>query len=254
MTTPIDDRLRQLIALGREHYRANEYDKAEGYLSRAVKQHQGFADVYNMLGVIYHSNNRFAEAEEAFEQALRINPNYTEAALNLSVTYNDRGKYQQAREVYAVALQSSYQAPRSLDPFARGKIANMHAELGAVYAGVGLYHESVREFLKALDLCPSFIDIRTRLGHVYRDMGSHDAAIVAYEDVKREKPDYLPARVALGVTLFSIGRKAEAVREWEAVLSIDANEKQAAAYLRMVEDNAGPQPGSALRDPGEQDQ
>jgi tetratricopeptide (TPR) repeat protein len=242
----MDERLRQLIALGREHYKAGEYDKAEQYLSQVVQEHRGFADIFNMLGVIYHDQGRFAEAEESFEGALRINPSYTEAALNLSVTYNDRGKYAQAREVYAQALSNTNRSQRHLDPFAKGKIANMHAELGAVYAGMAMYEEAVREFEKALELCPDFVDIRTKLGHVLRDMGRPQAAIREYERVKRSKPGYIPARVALGVTLYSIGRRPEAIAEWERVLEIDPTDRSSAAYLRMVKDDHAPAPGSAL--------
>jgi tetratricopeptide (TPR) repeat protein len=84
-----------------------------------------------MLGVVYHAQGRFQDAEGAFETALRLNPRYTEAALNLSVTYNDRGKYDLAREVYRRAVTASASQPGSLDQFARGKLADMHADLGA---------------------------------------------------------------------------------------------------------------------------
>src|SRR5687768_11085989 len=185
----MDDRLRQLIALGRDHYQAGEYDKAEQYLAQVVQENRGFADIFNMLGVIYHDQGRFADAEEAFESALKINPSYTEAALNLSVTYNDRGKYHKAREVYASAMSQGGTAS-TLDPFARGKIANMHADLGLVYADMGLHDDAVRELRRALELCPSFIDIRTRLGNVMRDMGDTEAALGEYSQVKTLKPDY----------------------------------------------------------------
>src|SRR5690349_8213635 len=153
------DRLEQLITLGREHYQAGEYDKAEKYLGEVVEIRPTFPDVFNMLGVIYHAHGRFQEAEEAFENALRINPNYTEAALNLSVTYNDRGKYDKAREVYSRVMSNSVDQPKGIDPFARGKIANMHADLGEVYAGLGMHDEAVREYSKSLDLCPDFCDL-----------------------------------------------------------------------------------------------
>ena len=245
----MDDRLRQLIALGRDHYEAGEYEKAEQFLGQVVQEHRGFADIFNMLGVIYHDQGRFADAEEAFESALRINPKYTEAALNLSVTYNDRGKYHKAREVYAAAMSASHQQPSSLDPFARGKIANMHADLGVVYADMGLHLDAVRELRRALDLCPSFIDIRTRLGNVYRDMGDAEAALAEYEQVKQMKPDYVPARLALGVTLYSLGRRDDAIAEWESILEVDPAEWRASAYLRMVRDQEhAPAPGSALDD------
>ncbi|HWM84419.1 MAG TPA: tetratricopeptide repeat protein [Kofleriaceae bacterium] len=236
----MDDRLRQLIALGRDHYNAGEYEKAEQYLSQVVKDNRGYADIFNMLGVIFHDQGRFAEAEDAFENALRINPSYTEAALNLSVTYNDRGKYHKAREVYASAMSHSYQTPSSMDPFARGKIANMHADLGVAYADMGLHMDAVRELKRALELCPNFIDIRTRLGNVYRDMGDPEAALGEYTQVKTTKPEYLPARLALGVTLYSLGRREDAIAEWEAILEHEPSDRRAHAYLRMVRNPGRP--------------
>ena len=240
------ERLEQLITLGREHYQAGEYEKAEKYLAEVVEIRPTFPDVFNMLGVIYHAHGRFQEAEEAFENALRINPNYTEAALNLSVTYNDRGKYDKAREIYSRVMSTSYDQPRSLDPFARGKLANMHADVGAAYAGLGMHDEAVREYSKALDLCPDFVDLRVRLGNVYRDMGMHNAAAAEFEHAKRLKPDYLPARINLGVVLFSLGRRDEAIAEWNAVLAEDPQNQKALLYLRMVKEENAPRPGSAL--------
>ena len=241
----MDDRLRQLIALGRDHYTAGEYDKAEPYLSQVVKENRGFADIFNMLGVIFHDQGRFAEAEDAFENALRINPGYTEAALNLSVTYNDRGKYHKAREVYASAMSQSIQQPSSMDPFARGKLANMHADLGVAYSDMGLHGDAVRELQRALELCPTFIDIRTRLGNVFRDMGDLESALGEYSQVKATKPEYVPARLALGVTLYSLGRRDEAIAEWEAILERDPADRRARAYLRMVRSQAQSRPAGA---------
>jgi tetratricopeptide (TPR) repeat protein len=200
-----------------------------------------------MLGVIYHAQGRFQDAEDAFQRALELNPRYTEAALNLSVTYNDRGKYDQARDVYSRAVSSSVGQPNLLDRFARGKLANMHADLGAAYAGLAMFDEAVREYGKALDLCPEFADLRVRLGNVYRDMGVPEAAIGELEHAKRLRPDFLPARIHLGVTLFSLGRKEAALAEWKAVLEIDPNHKSAQLYIRMVNDEHGPRPGSALK-------
>jgi len=199
-----------------------------------------------MLGVIYHAQGRHADAEEAFASALRLNPRYTEAALNLSVTLNDRGKYDRAREVYSRAVSASVGQPNALDRFARGKLANMHADVGAAYAGLSMFDEAVREYSKALDLCPEFADLRVRLGNVYRDMGVYHAAVAEFEHAKRLRPDYIPARIHLGVTLFSLGRKEQALTEWQAVLGIDPDNKSAKLYIRMVNDEHGPQPGSAL--------
>jgi tetratricopeptide (TPR) repeat protein len=238
----MSDRIEQVIALGREHYNAGELERAEPFLAEAAAARPSFPDIYNMLGVVYHAQGRFQDAENAFETALRLNPRYTEAALNLSVTYNDRGKYDHAREVYSRAVSASLGQPNALDSFARGKLANMHADLGAVYTGLAMFDQAVREYVKALELCPDFADLRVRLGNVYRDMGVHDAAIIEFEHAKRIRPDYVPARIHLGVTLFSLGRRDAAI----AVLATDPDNKSAQLYIRMVSDEHGPRPGSAL--------
>jgi tetratricopeptide (TPR) repeat protein len=77
-------------------------------------------------------------------------------------------------------------------------------------------------------------------------MGVYHAAVAEFEHAKRLRPDYIPARIHLGVTLFSLGRKDQALAEWQAVLGIDPNNKSAKLYIRMVNDEHGPQPGSAL--------
>src|SRR5687767_1416498 len=97
----MDDHLKQLLLLGREHYQNREYDKAEYLLRQVIDKTDQYADVHHMLGVITHSRGDFGEAERHFERAVELNPNYTEAQLNLMVTYNDLGKYEEARELYA---------------------------------------------------------------------------------------------------------------------------------------------------------
>src|SRR5262249_35441622 len=165
------DSLRRLITLGREYYRAHDFDAAESCLREVSERHPGLPDVWNMLGVIHHARGRMADAERSFEAAVKLNPGYTEAALNLAVTYNDLGKYREAREVYFRAMQRTRDEPRHLDPFVKGKLANLHADLGAAYAECMLWPEAVREYQNALALCPGVVDLRTRLPQVSRAMG-----------------------------------------------------------------------------------
>ena len=255
---PLDDEAaRQLAADGRRHFERGDYDAALECLEKIREETGGFADLLNMLGVIYHSREQFDEAEQAFERALAINPAYTDAALNLSVTYNDRGKYREAREIYTMAVERAA-ATRgqdeakegAIDPFVRGKISNMHAELGDAYADILHYEDAIREYEQALSMSPSFVDIRTRLGNVLREAGRPEEAVAHYRMAKAQRPEFLPARLALGVTLFSLKRREEAIAEWRECVSFAPADRRATVYLRMVEAPAGaPEPGSALPDP-----
>jgi tetratricopeptide (TPR) repeat protein len=231
----MDERLKELLARGRDYYQKREFDKADVVLREIIEHADGFADVFDMLGIIAHSRGDLHAAARYFERAVSINPSYTEALLNLSVTYNDLGRYEAARQIHAKVRKLGTAGPVQIDPFARGKIANMHADLGQAYAEAGIVHEAIEQYLKAVHLCPSFADLRTRLGNLYRDAGDLPRARAQYEGAKSSNPKYVPARVLLGITLFLLGDNPAAMHEWREVLDIDPENKSAQMYVRMVE-------------------
>src|SRR5580692_10681228 len=202
----MDEHTKQLLLLGREHYQKRELDKAEPTLRQVLADDDRLADVHDMLGVICHSRGNFARAEHHFERALAINPGYTEAALNLAVTYNDRGKYEAARQVYAriKGHPDGRGSLQGLDPFARGKIANMHAEVAQAYADAGLAREAIVEYERAVALCPQFADLRTKLGALLREINDLPRAREQYEAAVQARPGYVLARIQLGVTLLAL--------------------------------------------------
>ena len=156
------------------------------------------------------------------------------AALNLVVTCNDLGKYAEAKAIYERAMATSKQAPRELDPFAKGKIANMHADVSQAYQDAGMVSQAIGELEKAVNLCPHFADLRTRLALLYRDTGQSQRAKEQLELAKASNPNYSQARVLLGVVLLSSGEVELAKHEFEAVLGVDADNKSAQMYLKIA--------------------
>jgi tetratricopeptide (TPR) repeat protein len=231
----MNERVKQLLVLGREHYGKREFEKAEQMLRMVLEEEDRYADVHDMLGVIAHSRGNFLVAERHFERALEINPAYTEAALNLAVTYNDRGKYEKAREVYSRIKVGPAGTTAGLDPFARGKLANMHAEIAQAYHDAGLIREAVREYEKGVGLCPHFADLQTKLGTLLRELNDLVSARKAYEAAIQAKPNYVPARLQLGVTLLSLGEPSAAEEHWKHVIVLEPENSQAKMYLRMLE-------------------
>ncbi len=233
----MDEALKQLLTLGRGYFEKKQYSQAEKFLTQVVEQNQSFADVYNMLGVVYHDQGQFARAQRAFEAALRLNPAYTDAALNLAVIYNDMGKYREAKEVYAAALGRQRASPNRMDPYVKGKIANMYADIGNVLASSGMVPEAVAEYRRAIELGPTFVDIRMKLADALRDLGQHDEALKEFEALLDINPNYTPGRVHYGIALYSAGRRAEAVRVWEDVLARHPGNKSAEMYLNLVRES-----------------
>ena len=230
----MDARLKGMLEEGREKFLAREFPAAEKVLEQVCSELSGFADVHNMLGVIWHDQGKFAKALEAFEQALKINPAYTEACLNLAVTYNDLGMYHEARAVYARASQGAAEDSGNIDPFVKGKLSNMHADLADVYSALGQFQEAILEYRKALAMRPDFADIRTSLGKALREVGRKEDAIKELTEAKSQRPKYAAAGVQLGLTWYTLGRSEDARNEWNAVLTYDPQNSHARMYLRLV--------------------
>lgn len=230
----MDEALKQQLTLGRSFFEKKQYAQAERHLAAVAEAEPSFADVYNMLGICYHDQGQFARAQRCFEAALRINPGYTEAALNLAVIYNDLGRYDEARQVYQAALERQRHAPGQLDPFVQGKIANLYADLGDVFASNGLWARARAEYERALEHGPTFVDIRLKLANACRDAGDHAAAAAQFELLVAQAPEFLEGRVQQGLAHLAGGKRDAALRVWEDVLARSPGHKGAEMYLRLT--------------------
>ncbi|MBI4410883.1 MAG: tetratricopeptide repeat protein [Deltaproteobacteria bacterium] len=229
--------IRYWFEQGKEFFKNQAYRRAEGILLRIVGSKHEFADVYNMLGVIYHQTGRFEDAISSFEKALKLNPRYTEAMLNLSVLYNDMGEYKLSKKLLDRSKKEAHKSGNDIDPFIKGKLANKHAEVGEIYRGLGLPARAALEFGKALDLCPNFHDIRAKLAVALREEGKKEQALKELQRIVREKADYAEAHIQLGITLYSMGRKKEARLTWEKIAKKQPNHQLVKIYLRLSEDH-----------------
>ncbi len=231
----MDEQLKAVLNTGREHFHKREYAKAEPLLEQVAAHEHRYADVFNMLGVLAHERGDFEHSEKCFERAIELNPHYTEALLNLAVTYNEQAKYEAANNVYRQARSGRDLCYDGVDPFIKGKIANMHAELAQAYDDAGMQDQAVHELEKAIALCPTFADLHTRLGTLLRNMGNLRRAKEQYEIACEVNPRYVPGHLMLGLALVALNDLDGAAQSWRTVLRVDPDHKLAKMYLRMVQ-------------------
>ncbi len=235
----MDPQVHQKFVLGRYYYRAGRMSTALPLLREVALAHDEFADVHNMLGVIEFQLGRSREAARHFERALELNPAYAEAALPLSICYDQEGRYEEARTVYTKAVRAGGEpeaaALSELDEMARAKIANLHGELGDVYLALGFPTRAVREYQSAVESAPGLPDMRLKLATTLRDVGRLPHALKELGRLREENPEYLPARLQLGVTLWSANELAQARAEWDFVLARDPDNAMAKFYIAAFE-------------------
>lgn len=224
----------ELVSIGKHYFEQKEFKKAEGFLGRVLEKTDRYADVYNMMGVIQHAEGRFTAAIDFFKHALTINPRYTEALLNLAVLYNDLGQYDDAKKLYGQVHKKTKAPKPHIEPVLRGKLSNLHANIGDIYRSVGSQKFAIEEYSKALRLNPEYADIRTKLGQCYREDGQLQKAKKELMEALKHKKAYSPARVQLGLTYYAMGKIPEAKKEWKAVLTKNPGNDYANMYLRLV--------------------
>ena len=248
----MDDQVRELVALGKEHFQRGDYSLAAGHLEQVVARGASFADVHHMLGIIYHDQGEFEQAQKSFSRALEINPDYVEAALNLAIVCNDLGQYDRAQQVYGAAVtrtrslaQRDPNGDEPLDAYTKGKIANLHAAVGDGYLSVRRPNDAAAEYRRALSLCPTFVDLRLKLAGALHESKDAEGALAEYRTAVQHAPAYVPARAALATTLYAGGKLDEAIVQWEEVVRMDPTHRTAAMFLKLARAQA--QPGVASR-------
>ncbi len=229
--------IRYWIDQGKDFFKNQAYKKAESLFLKVIANRHEFADIYNMLGIIYHQTGEFNQAIQNFKKALSINPHYTEAMLNLSVLYNDLGEYKHSKELVGKFKKETSKSSDKIDPFIKAKLANKHAEVGDMYRGVGLYEAAVGEYERALQLAPHFHDIRTKKGICLREKGDKQTALKEFQKIIKEKPSFTDAHIQMGVTFYSLGKKKEARSVWEKLAKTQPQHQLVKTYLRLTSGN-----------------
>lgn len=227
----MEPELKQLLDEGRALFKNQVYKKAESVFLKILSGKNEFADVYNMLGVINHQQGQFNKAITYLQRALKINPNYTEAKLNLSVLYNDLGEYKLSKGLADQENKANGKSRGGLPSLYRAKLANKHAEMGDLYQGLGLIHDAILEYKKALEFAPHFHDIALKMGVCLRETGKIQQAMKVFAQIVKASPNFADAKIQLGITCYISGKINDARRIWT---SVDSRKNPLAEmYLRL---------------------
>ena len=233
------------LNLIQEYIRLKKLDEAikqlESYLGgTSASLHQNFTDhaeCYYLLGSAYHIKGKLSHAIEAFSKALEINQSHIDASISLSIILNDIGKYDEAAGVFKKAnsiIKSNNNAP--LNNHMNKELSQKHEELGDLYFKFQKHEESLSEFQKAWNLNHEDIEVRLKIAKCFELTNQTARAIDMLHQLKMEFPDYMSARIQLGLLYYAQGNIIDAQIEWEKALTRDRNNKEIQMYLNMAKE------------------
>lgn len=225
----------QLKQQGRHAFERKDYSTALEHFRVILKDHPEYADIRHFAGLCLVFLGRPEEALEELEAALAVNPAYVEANINRALVLQELGRYDEAREAFEQASEHEQKNHGRFPAAATARLANAHAGLGDLYMETGAPGEAAAQYYMALELRPRFHDIRNKYATALLGMGRLDEAVQQLRTVLQGNPNFIGARLNLGLALYRQDSVEEAAAEWETCRSQQPAHPQVRAYLALLE-------------------
>lgn len=224
-----------LLDAARERFANRDYYGTLLCLDDEAAGEHRWADVYHLRGVCYSLLDRHSEAVAAFDHALALNSRYLEAHLHRALALTALGREEEAAVAFAAAREAVGPDVAGLPAPIAARLANEHARLGELYAEAGAVQEAVREYRRAADLGPAFLDLQLRLARLLMESGNPLEARDVLTAILQTRSDWTEARVQLGLARHLAGDSAGARDSWRRCLEERPDLDRVSAYLAMVD-------------------
>jgi tetratricopeptide (TPR) repeat protein len=228
--------IKELLDTAREHFREGNYRIAESLLQQLLLVDGKNPEVFHMMATIYYDQGKFNKAIKTFRRALEIDPTYTDASVGLSIILNDLGKYDEGRKVFVEAQQALARKSTEADPYVQEKLATKHDELGELYFQYKRYDEALEQYFKALSLSSRKPELKMKVVECFLKKEDSARALKELRSLVQEYPQFIPARLKLGLICYNSKKIVEAIEQWETVLLRDPDHPLALKYLQMAQE------------------
>lgn len=225
-----------LVGRARERFVLQDYHGAVHLLEEVAASGHAYADAYHLLGVSLSLLGHAERALAEFDRALALNPRYLEALIHRGLVLNELGRSAEAEECFRRAALADTGTIRGFPAPVAAQLANRHADLAQAYAEVGALGDAIEQYRRALDLGPTFHDLRYRLARVLLEAGRALEAREELEQVVAARPGFVDAGAALGLARYLSGDGDGAREVWRATLARRPDNARIEAYLSMVGD------------------
>lgn len=225
----------RLLARARERFAIQDYYGAVHLLEEIISDGRAFADVYHLLGVSLSLLGQPERSLGEFAKALELNPRYLEALIHQGLVLNELGREGEADQSFRHAAASVAPSSTGLPAHVAARLANLHSELADAYAEAGAADRAIEQYQRALDLGPSFHDLRYRMARLLLESSRPLEARDALEQVLEARPNFVDAEAALGLAHYLSGDAIGARQVWKRCLERRPENARVEAYLAMLD-------------------
>jgi tetratricopeptide (TPR) repeat protein len=237
-------------------------DEAKKLAEQALQKDPNFIEGHILRGTLLFIDGDRQGALAALQKAVELNPRRVESLLSLALYYRQTDDAGRAEEVYQRALQTNEGAAAAHLEYARFNVGQNRLDVAerhfrravevdpqsreARRTLASFYIFNVKQLDRAEEAVRGLASLdgdkpegRAVLADFYAQVGRHDDALRAYQEIATQSPDYLPARYRLAELLMQRGDVAGANAQVKAVLDKNAGDQQARLLRARLLLNSG---------------
>ncbi|HEX7317179.1 MAG TPA: tetratricopeptide repeat protein [Pyrinomonadaceae bacterium] len=172
---------------------------------------------HHVLGFILVREDKPKEALTEARVAVRLKPNYPETQNLLAYVLNQLGQHAEALQAAQTALRNKHEPAD--EGWAHYNIATAQEKLGRAEEARASYGAAIRAYNQpGRTLDPDDLYL---MGNAYLRLEQDPAAVKAFQQAIKVRPDFPQARYNLGVAYFAVGDRKGAQGEYNALRRLD---------------------------------
>jgi len=164
-----------------------QLDKALEVLQKASRLNESEPETWNYLGVVHARKKEYDQALEAYERAVALRPTFASAWNNMGAAYLRKHLGDRDPSWMEKAIQAFDRALRN-DP----ELASAYNGRASAFMFGNRVREAVRDWKRALEIRPDFVEVYFNLGITYLELGQKSEAKDILNACKEKFYDRLP--------------------------------------------------------------
>lgn len=213
-------------------------DEALALLNQALAMDPGLDDAHRELGSLLLQNGKPVEAEVHLMEAWSGDRDDVASGLMVALCL-----LVQKREKEALDLLHALQ---DKDACLLEKTSILY-NMGRCHRRLGNPEEATRFLKQAIEIDPAYIRAQKELFAIFAESQAYPSALARLEKIIQLEPKNAEPVNDMGVILFTVGRKQEALEVLQRAVRVDRTYKMAYENLRLVAEDLGVQIDGAER-------
>ncbi|MCY3774430.1 MAG: tetratricopeptide repeat protein [Candidatus Aminicenantes bacterium] len=214
-----------LVELSNVRFAQGRADEALDHLRRARELRPNDPATLVNAGEALRKGERSTEAIALYRKALRIDADFVPAQVGLGAALFNLERYDEALESLTRAIQ------QEMDP---GTAATAHYLSARTLLELDRKDEAAAQFEHALKRDQNHAKTLDYLAHLRFGQKKYEAALDLYRTQATLKPGSATVHANIGVTLYFLGRHAEALESMEQVLRLDPDHQMARKMVAQL--------------------